>query len=202
MNATAKTVATYAASGMNDEEIAAKMGITVRRAFEIRRDNKIKSPVVAEAERKRAEIAHFYGCGLTDDEIALTAGIDSSTVRRERRKMGLKPNKSFVPREMPPRIRRERRAEAARKYHAKRLAEQGKVPRKKAAPKPKPKPKPAAAAPAPKPKLHDQIRPIRAAIGGVFDREPAADVQGAVAVAMSRLHTDPAFARAWMEAGR
>lgn len=205
MNATAKTVAAYVAAGMNDEEIAAKMGLTRYNVFEIRRYNNIPSAVREQAERKREEIAHLHSCGLTDEEIALTTGLDWSCVRGNRRRLGLKPNKSLVPRGFPPRIKKAHRQEAARKYHARKMAEQGKTPRPKRDRTLKPikaKSKPVATVPTPKPPLHDQIRPIRAALGGVFDREPAADIQGAVAVAMSRLHTDPAFARAWMEAGR
>jgi hypothetical protein len=207
VNATAKTIATYAAAGMTDPEIAAKIGLTRSNVFEIRRCNNIPSAVREQAERKREEIARLHGCGLTDEEIALTTGLDWSCVRSNRRTLGLKPNRPLVPRGLPPRIIRAHRQEAARKYHAKKMAEQGKTPRPKRDRTPKPKTvkaksKPVAAVAAPKPPLHDQIRPIRAALGGVFDREPATDVQGAVAVAMQRFHTDPAFARAWMEAGR
>ena len=200
MNANAKTIATYAAAGMNDKEIAAKMGMCVRQIFEIRRYNNITSPVTLESERKRRSIAHLHECGLTDEEIALTSGMAWQSVRYIRRKMGLEANKPLVPRGLPPRIQAERKAESARRYQAKKLAAQGKTPRPKPKPKPvNPAPKPVAVAP--KPALHDQILPIRAAIGGVFDRAPSADVQGAVAVAMVRLHTDRAFARAWMECG-
>lgn len=199
MNANAKTIATYAAAGMNDKEIAAKMGLSKSGVAWIRRENGIQSAIFAEAEGKRREVAHLHGCGLSDREIALTMGDSHHTVRLVRRNLGLPVNKPFLPKGMPPRERRERQRQASLESKRRKAAEKGKEPRKEVAPKPKPKP--VAVAPAPKPALHEQIRPIRAAIGGVFEREPSADVQAAVAVAMSRLHTDRAFARAWMECG-
>lgn len=195
MNANAKTIATYAAAGMNDEEIAAKMGISKSWTARIRRENGIQSAICADAERKRREVAHLHGCGLSDKEIALTMGDNHHTVRLIRRNLGLPANKPFVPKGDPPRVRRERQRQASLESKRRKAAARGEAFR----PKPlKPAPKPVA----PKPTLHDRIRPIRAALGGVFEREPAADVQGAIAVAMQRFHSDPAFARAWMDAAR
>lgn len=195
MNATAKTIATYAAAGMKDTEIAAKMGFSKSWVAMVRREHGIQSAVFADADRKRQEIARLHRCGLSDKEIALTTGDNQDTVRLVRRNLGLPANKPFVPKGDPPRVRRERQRQASLESKRRKAEAKGQTHR----PKPgKLAPKPVAA----KPKLHDQIRQVRAALGGVFDREPAADVQGAVAVAMQRLHSDPAFARAWMDAAQ
>lgn len=172
-----------------DVEIAKAFGINKRTASQ--RRHKLGLPSWTGLRRARIEkqIRKLHKANLSDLEIALCTGLGPVLAQRERRALGLEPNRPFLPKGLPPAKAYERKIERNRQWQAR---QEGKDISDIT-----PRPKQVKAVKPPKIELRERVRPIARALGNIYAKTPDVDVQAALAVAMQRHAADPVFAAAW-----
>jgi hypothetical protein len=174
--------------GKGDREIGEAVGLCRFAVVQRRKGMKIMGAKAARAAKRREMLVALHAQGLTDKEAALCLDMTPNAAGELRRRLGLALNRPLV----PPGKRPQDAGRSALPMWRRRNG----IPKPQKPAKSRKAKHPTAPA---APDMRTKVRPICAALGNVYAKEPRFEVQEALAVAMRAVHTSPEFARAWSQ---